>query len=146
MSDILIQAEDISKRYRLGVLNANTLKEDISLWWQRKRRMQAVADAAGDSCFWALKDVDFEIKQGDVVGLIGKNGAGKSTLLKIISRVVLPTTGVVRGRGRVASLLEVGTGFHPELTGRENIFLNGSILGMTSKEIERRFDEKIGRG
>lgn len=143
MSDILIQAENISKKYRLGVLNANSLKEDLILWWQRKRRRQATLDTDGDSYFWALKDIEFEIRQGDVVGLIGKNGAGKSTLLKIISRIVLPTTGVVRGRGRIASLLEVGTGFHPELSGRENIFLNGSILGMTRKEIERRFDEIV---
>jgi ABC-type polysaccharide/polyol phosphate transport system, ATPase component len=143
MSDILIQAENISKKYRLGVLNANTLKEDLALWWQRKRRKQPTVNPAGDSNFWALKDINFEIKQGDVVGLIGKNGAGKSTLLKIISRIVLPTTGNVRGRGRIASLLEVGTGFHPELSGRENIFLNGSILGMKRKEIERRFDEIV---
>lgn len=143
MSDILIRAENISKKYRLGVLNANSLKEDLALWWQRKRSKQVAENANDDSFFWALKDINFEIRQGDVVGLIGKNGAGKSTLLKIISRIVLPTTGSIKGRGRIASLLEVGTGFHPELSGRENIFLNGSILGMKGKEIERRFDEIV---
>ncbi|WP_262247699.1 ABC transporter ATP-binding protein [Parapedobacter soli] len=119
------------------------MKEDLLLWWRRKRARQAAVDPKADSHFWALKDIGFEIRQGDVVGLIGKNGAGKSTLLKIISRITLPTSGVIRGKGRIASLLEVGTGFHPELTGRENILLNGSILGMTKKEIESRFDEII---
>ncbi|MGV3762463.1 ABC transporter ATP-binding protein [Parapedobacter sp.] len=143
MSDILIKAENISKKYRLGVLNGNTLKEDLLSWWQRKVSKRAMDVTGQDSYFWALKDIDFEIRQGDVVGLIGKNGAGKSTLLKIISRIVLPTTGVIRGKGRIASLLEVGTGFHPELTGRENIFLNGSILGMNRREIESRFNEIV---
>lgn len=141
MVERLIQAEDIGKRYRLGVLNANSLKEDLSLWWKRLRHpSQAVPDA---SYFWALRDVSFEINRGDVVGLIGKNGAGKSTLLKIMSRVAKPTEGVISGNGRIASLLEVGTGFHPELTGRENIYLNGAILGMKKVEIARLFDEIV---
>lgn len=141
MSDVVIQATGLSKRYRLGVLNASSLKEDLILWWQRTRNPGALPE--GEHSFWALKDIDFEIRRGDVVGLIGKNGAGKSTLLKIISRVVLPTTGSVRGKGRIASLLEVGTGFHPELTGRENIFLNGNILGMKKHEVIERFDEIV---
>ena len=143
MGNIVLQVENISKRYRLGVLNADSLKEDLVLWWRRKLKQQPDPTMEEESCFWALRDINFEIKKGDVVGIIGKNGAGKSTLLKIISRIALPTTGIIRGKGRMASLLEVGTGFHPELSGRENIFLNGNILGMSKKEIERRFDEIV---
>src|SRR5690606_30847488 len=141
MNDIMIHADKVSKRYRLGIYNANSLKEELQLWWKQKRNREAANKA--DAYFWALKDVSFEIKRGDVVGIIGKNGAGKSTLLKIISRIVLPTSGIVKGNGRVASLLEVGTGFHPELSGRENIFLNGNILGLKKKEIIDRFDEIV---
>jgi len=141
MNDVMIHADKVSKRYRLGIYNANSLKEELQLWWKQKRNREAAAKA--DAYFWALKDVSFEIKRGDVVGIIGKNGAGKSTLLKIISRIVLPTSGIVKGKGRVASLLEVGTGFHPELSGRENIFLNGNILGLKKKEIIDRFDEIV---
>jgi len=140
MNDIAIRADKVSKKYRLGRYNANSLKEEVMLWWKKKDQGEALS---ADAYFWALKDVSFEIKRGDVVGIIGKNGAGKSTLLKIISRVVLPTSGIVRGNGRVASLLEVGTGFHPELTGRENIYLNGNILGLNKREIGSRFDEIV---
>src|ERR1700741_1133135 len=103
--------------------------------------LRAIRGGEERQTFWALKDVSFEVKKGEVVGIIGRNGAGKSTLLKILSRITKPTQGLVRIRGRVASLLEVGTGFHPELTGRENIFLNGAVLGMTQKEVQRKFDE-----
>lgn len=140
MSNIIIKAEHISKCYRLGTQGSGRFREDWKNWW-RGRREALSAPVAGQ--LWALKDVSFEIAQGEVVGFIGKNGAGKSTLLKIISRITLPTSGRIRGRGRIASLLEVGTGFHGELTGRENIFLNGHILGMTRKEVLSQFDRIV---
>lgn len=153
MSDFAIKAENISKAYRLGEIGTGTLSRDLERSWARIRgkedpflKIGEANDRAvkGNSdVVWSLKDINFEIKQGDAVGIIGRNGAGKSTLLKILSRVTAPTTGQITGSGRIASLLEVGTGFHPELTGRENIFLNGAILGMRKHEIKRKFDEIV---
>ena len=150
MSNIAIKAENISKYYRLGQINNGTLYADIQSWFARKLgREDPHAKIGFDSAqcdkdgFWALKDINFEIKQGDRVGIIGRNGAGKSTLLKVISEITTPTTGSIYIKGRVASLLEVGTGFHPEMTGRENIYMNGAILGMKRVEITRQLDEII---
>ncbi len=147
----VIKSEHLSKYYRLGVINNGTLFRDIQTWMARKRGIEDPHSKIGSAHhfdatkegFWALKDLDFEIKQGDRVGIIGKNGAGKSTLLKILSRITAPTEGNVKIKGRVASLLEVGTGFHQELTGRENIYLNGAILGMKRREVDRKLDEII---
>jgi lipopolysaccharide transport system ATP-binding protein len=149
-----IEFNHISKQYRLGLVSTKTLTSDLNRWWQmnvlRKedpylkvgetndRSKKALSDFV-----WALKDIDFKVEQGDVVGIIGKNGAGKSTLLKLLSRVTTPTTGTIKARGRIASLLEVGTGFHSELTGRENIYMNGAILGMSKQEINRKLDEIV---
>jgi len=142
----IITARSLSKRYRLGTLNASTLRDEIQSLWQRWRHGgQADADRVRDreDDFWALRDVSFDVQEGDVVGIIGGNGAGKSTLLKVLSRITEPTSGEAIIRGRVASLLEVGTGFHPELSGRENIFLNGTILGMSKGEVRAKFDEIV---
>ncbi|MDP4201307.1 MAG: polysaccharide ABC transporter ATP-binding protein [Bacteroidota bacterium] len=149
-----IKFENISKQYRLGLVSTRTLTHDLNRWWQMNilRRedpylqIGEVNDRAhkGNSEYvWALKDINFEVEQGDVVGIIGKNGAGKSTLLKILSKVTAPTTGSIKAKGRIASLLEVGTGFHPEMTGRENIYMNGAIMGMRKSEIDRKFDEIV---
>ena len=145
-----IRVTGLGKRYRLGLTHARTLNEVAARWSRRLRGRAADDDVIGEdrkdypgSDFWALRDVDFEIQPGEVVGLIGRNGAGKSTLLKLLSRVTRPTAGSIEMRGRVGSLLEVGTGFHPELTGRENVFMNGTLLGMTKQEVERRFDDIV---
>lgn len=138
----IIEVENLSKRYRLGQFNARTLREEFQQLFRRERGDGAAGGPPVED-FWALKDVSFSVQRGEVLGIIGRNGAGKSTLLKILSRITEPTTGEIRIRGRVASLLEVGTGFHPELTGRENIYLNGAILGMRRREIARKFDEII---
>lgn len=164
MSDTVIKVENISKRYELGVFGSGSLVRDLQSWWARKRGKEdpnrkidqvnaTPKPQAPDSklpapsllpdTIWALRDVSFEVKEGEVLGLIGKNGAGKSTLLKILTKVTLATSGTVKIKGRVASLLEVGTGFHPELTGRENVYLNGTILGMKKAELDRKFDEIV---
>lgn len=149
-----IKIENVSKQYRLGVISTGTLSHDLNRWWTTKilrkedpyLKIGSVNDRsqkADSEYVWALKDINMEIEQGDVVGIIGKNGAGKSTLLKLLSRVTKPTTGSIKYKGRIASLLEVGTGFHPEMTGRENIYMNGAIMGMTKQEITRKLDEIV---
>jgi lipopolysaccharide transport system ATP-binding protein len=153
MSDIAIRVEDLGKLYRLGEIGTGTISHDLNRWWARVRGKEDPFAKIGETndrttrgktnYVWALKDVNFEVKQGEVLGIIGRNGAGKSTLLKILSKVTTPSTGRIKVKGRIASLLEVGTGFHPELTGRENIFLNGAILGMTKWEIKSKFDEIV---
>lgn len=154
MSNIAITFDNVGKMYRLGRVGTGTLSHDLNRWWTttvlRKEdpylKIGETNDRSkkGSSDYvWALRDISFKVEQGDVVGIIGKNGAGKSTLLKLLSRITSPTTGSIRYQGRIASLLEVGTGFHPEMTGRENIYMNGSIMGMTKKEITRKLDEIV---
>jgi lipopolysaccharide transport system ATP-binding protein len=144
MSQIAIKVENLSKCYKLGQFGASSLREEAEQFFRKlKGRNRDEATTTAENDFWALKDVNFEIEQGDVVGIIGRNGAGKSTLLKLISRITTPSSGQIRLRGNVAALLEVGTGFHQELTGRENIYLNGTILGMKKREIDSKLDEII---
>jgi lipopolysaccharide transport system ATP-binding protein len=157
MSSTVIQVDSLWKKYRLGVMGTGTLSHDLNRWWHRVRgkpdpytkvdqvqKSEVTSDPSlADDEMWALQGVSFEVKQGEILGIMGRNGAGKSTLLKILSRVTAPTSGEVRVKGRIASLLEVGTGFHPELTGRENVVLNGAILGMLKQEINRKLDEII---
>ena len=139
MSDIAIKVENLSKKYTIGTKVSGSLRETIVHKWNSLSNKTN----SNNEEFWALKDISFEVKQGEVLGIIGKNGAGKSTLLKVLSRITEPTSGRFVMNGRVSSLLEVGTGFHPELTGRENIYLNGTILGMTRKEVKQKFDEIV---
>jgi lipopolysaccharide transport system ATP-binding protein len=153
MSETIIEVENLSKIYKLGSFGTGTLSHDLNRWWHKMRHKEDPYLKAGEKndrtakstsgYVWSLKDINFEIKQGEVFGIIGKNGAGKSTLLKLLSKITKPTTGEIRIDGTIASLLEVGTGFHPELTGRENIFLNGAILGMKTAEIKKNFDEIV---
>jgi lipopolysaccharide transport system ATP-binding protein len=153
MDKPIIKIENLSKQYRLGTISTGTLSHDVNRWWHKVRGNEDPYLKVGDvndrsqlgssEYVWALKDVNLEVKKGEILGIIGKNGAGKSTLLKLLSRVTAPTTGKITCHGRIASLLEVGTGFHPELTGRENIYLNGAILGMSKKEIASKFDEIV---
>lgn len=153
MKNIALEVDNLSKQYRLGQVGTGTISHDLNRWWHKVRGKEdpylKIGEAndrtkSGDSDYvWALRDINFQIEQGDAVGIIGRNGAGKSTLLKLLSKVTKPTLGEIKVKGRIASLLEVGTGFHPEMTGRENIYLNGAILGMTRREIKRKFDEIV---
>jgi lipopolysaccharide transport system ATP-binding protein len=147
---IAVRIESVSKEYHLGVINNGRLYRDLQSAWARRRGKEDPWSKIGQEgrfgqkgSFWALRDVSFDVEQGQRVGILGRNGAGKSTLLKILSRITAPTSGCIKMRGKLASLLEVGTGFHPELTGRENVFLNGAILGMRKDEIARKFDEIV---
>ena len=153
MSDIAIRVENLSKAYQLGDFGTGSLTRDIERWWALMRGKEDPFLKIGETndrtskgesdIVWSLKDINFDIKEGDAVGIIGRNGAGKSTLLKVLSRVTSPSTGNIKVKGRIASLLEVGTGFHPELTGGENIYLNGAIMGMSKREIKKKFDEIV---
>ncbi|MEO7801389.1 MAG: ABC transporter ATP-binding protein, partial [Ginsengibacter sp.] len=152
-NDIVISIKDLSKVYRLGTIGTGSLRQDLTFWWHKsvlrkqntffESATNSVAEEHSRGILWALRDVSFDVKRGEALGIIGSNGSGKSTMLKIISRIVKPTRGTVNGKGKVASLLEVGTGFHPELTGRENIYISGYTLGMSKAEINSKFDEIV---
>ena len=150
--DIAIKVRDLSKIYRLGEVGTGTLSHDLNRWWAKVRGKEDPFSKLGSAndredkegtkdLVYAIKDISFDVPKGEVLGIIGKNGAGKSTLLKLLSKITAPSSGFVEGNGRVASLLEVGTGMHPEMTGRENVYLNGTILGMKKREIDRKFDD-----
>ena len=151
MSDTVILVEDISKAYHLGIIGTGTFANDLKIWWAKQHGQPNPLAKIGEvdhgnrdgETIWALKDINFSVERGEALGIIGKNGAGKSTLLKILSRITTPTSGEIKVKGCIASLLEVGTGFHPELTGRENIYLNGAILGMQRADIKKKFDEIV---
>ena len=153
MNKPVLKVDNLSKLYRLGEVGTGTISHDLNRWWARVRgkedpyaligQTNERSQKAASDYVWALKDINFEVEQGEILGVIGRNGAGKSTLLKILSQITSPTTGTVKTKGRIASLLEVGTGMHPEMTARENIYLNGAILGMTKKEITNKFDEIV---
>ena len=153
MSDRVIEVRDVSKLYRLGEVGTGTISHDLNRWWARVRGKEDPFSTVGQvnkrdqkaesDYVWALKDINFDVHRGEILGIIGANGAGKSTLLKLMSRITSPTSGEIRSKGRIASLLEVGTGMHPEMTARENIYLNGSIMGMRRHEISRKFDDII---
>lgn len=151
MKELAIRIDHISKEYRLGAIGGGTLRGDLQSWWARIRGKEDPNSKIGEHVnkkigerFWALQNISFDVQKGEAIGIIGHNGAGKSTLLKLLSRVTAPTRGTISYNGRVASMLEVGTGFHPELTGRENVYMNGAILGMTKTEIDKKFDEIVG--
>ncbi|MEJ7912606.1 MAG: ABC transporter ATP-binding protein, partial [Chitinophagaceae bacterium] len=152
MAGFVIEAENISKFYRLGTVGTGSLRQDISRWWQRRisgkshpffEELASDHDASQASHIWALKDINFKIRAGETWGIVGNNGAGKSTILKILSRIIRPTEGYIKGTGKISSLLEVGTGFHQELTGRENIFISGNMLGMKKHEISDKFNQIV---
>ena len=150
MEELAIKIEHVSKEYRLGAIGGGTLRGDLQGWAARMKGKEDPNSKIGSDAarhagekFLALDDVSFEVKKGEALGIIGHNGAGKSTLLKLLSRVTAPTKGTISYNGRIASMLEVGTGFHPELTGRENVYMNGAILGMTKAEISRKFDQIV---
>ena len=149
MSDVVIKFDHVSKEYRLGTIGGGTLRGDLQSLMARIRgkddpnSLIGTSRSVSNQRFLALDDISFEVRQGEALGIIGHNGAGKSTLLKLLSRVTAPTKGTISYNGRVASMLEVGTGFHPELTGRENVYMNGAILGMTKAEITKKFDDIV---
>lgn len=153
MGEVVLKVENVSKLYRLGEVGTGTLSHDINRWWAKVRGKEDPYSLIGQTndrsasaesdYVWALKDINFQVAKGEILGIIGKNGAGKSTLLKLLSQITSPTSGAIKSKGRIASLLEVGTGMHPEMTARENIYLNGAILGMNKKEIASKFDDII---
>lgn len=154
MSETILKFENVGKLYHLGTFGTGSISRDLTRWWKinikREQDPYLRIGESNDRCkkgnsdvIWALKDISFDVNQGDVVGIIGKNGAGKSTLLKLLSRITTPSTGIIKAKGRVASLLEIGTGFHTELTGRENIYMNGTVMGMTKHEIDCKLDEIV---
>jgi lipopolysaccharide transport system ATP-binding protein len=146
MGDVVLSVENLSKQYRLGKIGTGSLRQDISYWWKHSVLRKEIPFFYGDDderFIWALKDITFELTKGEALGIIGSNGSGKSTLLKIISRITAPTKGYIRGKGTISSILEIGTGFHPELSGRENIYMSGYALGMSKNEIKTKFDEIV---